>query len=70
MDCLLLADDLTGAADACAKFVAKGCTGTVLLTPTAATAAATEGDVEVEAGGGADAAVAVNVDTRRQEVQD
>ena len=70
MDCLLLADDLTGAADACAKFVAKGCTGTVLLTPTAATAAAAEDDVEAEAGGGADAAVAVNVDTRRQEVQE
>lgn len=55
MVCLLVADDLTGAADACAKFVARGFSGTVLLTPDAP-AAASDDQADV---------LAINLDTRR-----
>jgi uncharacterized protein YgbK (DUF1537 family) len=57
--CLLIADDLTGAADACVKFVTRGFSGTVALSLEAARAAhvdAADADVDV---------LAINLDTRR-----
>jgi uncharacterized protein YgbK (DUF1537 family) len=60
-DCLLIADDLTGAADACAKFVTAGCSGTVLLTLEAGANSDADADVDVDV-------LAVNADTRRLDV--
>ncbi len=53
--CLLVADDLTGAADAGAKFVARGLSGAVLLSP-APDALVSDLDVDL---------LAINTDTRR-----
>jgi uncharacterized protein YgbK (DUF1537 family) len=58
--CLLVADDLTGAADACAKFVARGFSGAVLLAPDAAAGA----PAAVETMEPVDV-LAINTDTRR-----
>jgi len=56
--CLLVADDLTGAADASAKFVAHGLSGAVLLFPAAD--ADTDFDVDLDVD-----LLAINTDTRR-----
>jgi D-threonate/D-erythronate kinase len=54
--CLLIADDLTGAADACVKFVLRGFSGIVALSLDAAFDARDRAGVEV---------LAINADTRR-----
>ncbi len=56
--CLLVADDLTGAADATAKFVARGLSGAVLLSPAPDASHAPNADLDVDL-------LAINTDTRR-----
>jgi 4-hydroxythreonine-4-phosphate dehydrogenase len=60
--CLLVADDLTGAADACVKFVAQGFSGAVLLAPDRIPVSGDEAEPD-----GVDVVdvLAINLDTRR-----